>query len=327
MTKSILITGIAGFIGFHTAKYLLESNHKVIGIDNLNDYYDVELKEDRLEALKKYDQLTFIKADIHNKASIDEVFSAYSFDYVIHLAAQAGVRHSLTHPYAYIDSNIIGFTNILEACRNTTIKHLIFASSSSVYGKNETLPFNENQSTDCPISLYAATKKSNELMAHVYSHLYKIPCTGVRLFTVYGPWGRPDMAYFKFTEKMLKDETIDVYNHGKMRRDFTYVEDVVKCFDRLLDKAPTDEEDDCLPYRILNIAGSKTYNLMDFISMLEVSLKRTSKKNFLQIQPGDVLDTYGDVTALNDLIAYTPDTNLKDGLDAFVHWYVSYYSS
>ena len=331
----ILVTGTAGFIGFHLSSLLLYKGYKVIGIDNMNDYYDRKLKVNRLSSLQKHDNFTFHKADIKNKFAIDSIFNTYKPNYVINLAAQAGVRYSITNPYAYVDSNLIGFVNILEACRNHPVKHLLYASSSSVYGGNKVAPFSTNHNVDHPVSLYAATKKSNELMAHTYSHLYKIPTTGLRFFTVYGPWGRPDMAYFSFTKNILAGETINVFNHGKMERDFTYIDDIVEGIYKLIPLAPEanptwDETKDDLsssfaPYKIYNIGNNQPVKLMKFISVLEDKLGIEAKKNYMDMQPGDVLRTYADVSDLEKKINFKPSTSIEDGLGKFVDWYMGYY--
>lgn len=334
--QKILITGAAGFIGFHLSKYLLETKeYKVIGIDNINDYYSTKLKEDRLEILKKYENFDFYKIDLKEKEKIDELFEKEKFDYVVNLAAQAGVRYSITNPYAYVDSNLIGFVNILEACRNNPVKHLLYASSSSVYGGNKIVPFSTDHNVDHPVSLYAATKKSNELMAHAYSHLYKIPTTGLRFFTVYGPWGRPDMAYFSFTKNIMEGKPIKVFNHGKMERDFTYIDDIVEAMYKLINKIPKenkdwDEKKDSIsesfaPYKIYNIGNNSPVPLMEFINILEEKIAKKAKKIYLDMQPGDVLRTYADTSDLEKEINFKPSTKLADGLEKFVEWYKEYY--
>lgn len=334
--QKILITGAAGFIGFHLSKYLLETNeYKVIGIDNINDYYSTKLKEDRLEILKKYENFEFHKIDLKEKEKIDELFEKEKFDYVVNLAAQAGVRYSITNPYSYVDSNLIGFVNILEACRNNPVKHLLYASSSSVYGGNKTAPFSTDHNVDHPVSLYAATKKSNELMAHTYSHLYKIPATGLRFFTVYGPWGRPDMAYFSFTNNIMEGKPIKVFNHGKMERDFTYIDDIVEGIYKLINKIPKenkewDEEKDSIsesfaPYKIYNIGNNSPVQLMEFINTLEEKIGKKAEKIYMEMQPGDVLRTYADTSDLEKEINFKPSTKLSDGLEKFVEWYKEYY--
>ncbi len=331
----ILITGAAGFIGYHLSSLLLLKGNRVIGVDNLNYYYDVKLKQDRLNNLEENNNFTFCKVDLQDKYNLDQIFETHNPDYVINLAAQAGVRHSINHPYEYIDSNIVGFMNILEACRNYPVKHLVYASSSSVYGGNKVTPFSTNHQVDHPVSLYAATKKSNELMAHTYSHLYNIPTTGVRFFTVYGPWGRPDMAYFSFTKDIIEGNTINVYNHGEMERDFTYVDDIVEGLYKIILRAPKenpnwDELQDELsssfaPYKIYNIGNSEPVKLMKFISILEKALGIEAKKNYLEMQPGDVLKTYADVSDLEKDIAFKPSTSIEDGIRKFVKWYKEYF--
>jgi UDP-glucuronate 4-epimerase len=334
--EKILITGAAGFIGFHLSKYLLESNkYQVIGIDNINNYYSTKLKEDRLKILKKYENFEFHKIDLKEKEKIDELFEKEKFDYVINLAAQAGVRYSITNPYSYVDSNLIGFVNILEACRNNPVKHLLYASSSSVYGGNKIAPFSTGHNVDHPVSLYAATKKSNELMAHTYSHLYKIPTTGLRFFTVYGPWGRPDMAYFSFTNNIMDGKAIKVFNHGKMERDFTYVDDIIEGIYKLINKIPKenkdwDEQKDSIsesfaPYKIYNIGNNSPVKLMEFINTLEEKIGKEAEKIYMEMQPGDVLRTYADTSDLEKEINFKPSTKLADGLEKFVEWYKEYY--
>lgn len=330
----ILITGSAGFIGFHISILLLDKSYQIIGIDNMNDYYDVRLKEGRLKLLNKYSNFTFYKIDIKDKQSLDDLFVKYKFDYVINLAAQAGVRYSITNPYAYADSNLIGFLNILEACRNNPVKHLIYASSSSVYGGNKATPFSTNHNVDHPVSLYAATKKANELMAHTYSHLYGIPTTGLRFFTVYGPWGRPDMAYFSFTEDIINDRPIKVFNHGKMERDFTYVDDIADGIFKLLTLAPEptpdwNEEKSKLsnsfaPYKIYNIGNNQPVSLEKFISILEKKIGKNADRIYMDMQPGDVLKTYADVSDLERDIGFRPKTSIEEGLGKFVDWYKEY---
>ncbi|MDF1617748.1 NAD-dependent epimerase [Petrocella sp. FN5] len=337
MDTKILVTGAAGFIGFHMSKLLLEKGHFVVGLDNMNDYYDSQLKEDRLALLASYDNFVFYKTDIKDKAVLDHVFIEHRPAYVIHLAAQAGVRYSITNPYAYVDSNLIGFMNVLEACRNYPVKHLVYASSSSVYGGNKVIPFSTNHNVDHPVSLYAATKKSNELMAHTYSHLYNIPTTGLRFFTVYGPWGRPDMAYFSFTKDMMAGNPIKVFNKGEMERDFTYIDDIVEGIHKLLDcipKAQTnwDESIDNLstsfaPYKLYNIGNNSPVKLMRFIQVLEALLETEADKVFMDMQPGDVLRTYADVSDLQKDIDFKPETTIEEGLSKFVKWYKKYYNS
>ena len=332
----ILITGAAGFIGFHLSKKLLDDSYQIIGIDNLNDYYDPSLKQSRLEILGKYNNFNFHKVDLKDKAAVDNIFETYQPTHVINLAAQAGVRYSIENPYAYVDSNLIGFMNILEACRNYPVEHLLYASSSSVYGGNKVAPFSTNHNVDHPVSLYAATKKSNELMAHTYSHLYGIPTTGLRFFTVYGPYGRPDMAYFSFTKDILADKPIKVFNHGKMERDFTYIDDIVEGIVKLIDKVPTankewDESKDDLstsfaPYKIYNIGNNNPVQLMRFINALESAIGKKAEKIYIDMQPGDVLRTYADVSNLERDIGFKPSTSIESGLEKFVDWYKEYYN-
>ena len=330
-----LVTGAAGFIGFHVSLRLLKAGYRVVGIDNLNDYYDVRLKKDRVRLLEAYPDFTFQQTDIADRAAMEQLFGCFRFDRVIHLAAQAGVRYSIENPHAYVDANIVGHLNILEGCRQQKVGHLLFASSSSVYGLNRKLPFSTEDSVDHPVSLYAATKKSNELMSHSYAHLYQLPVSGLRFFTVYGPWGRPDMALFKFTRAMLAGEAIDVYNYGKMQRDFTYIDDIVEAIFRLQDNVPTPDAGwsvesgstamSSAPYRIYNIGNSQPVPLMDYISALEQALGMTAKKNMLPLQPGDVLDTSADTTELYKLINFTPETPVVAGVKKFVDWYRDYY--
>lgn len=335
MSNNLLVTGCAGFIGFHLAKRLLEKGYFVVGLDNLNDYYDVNLKEDRLRILQNYDEFTFEKISLENREAMEEVFQEHNVNKVLHMAAQAGVRYSLENPHAYIDSNVLGFMNILEGCRHNDVKHLIFASSSSVYGANTLKPFSVHHNVDHPVSLYAATKKANELMAHTYSSLYGIPSTGLRFFTVYGPWGRPDMALFIFTKKILAGEPIQVFNHGNMRRDFTYIDDVVEGIVRLLNKIPQpdptwsgenpDPGTSYAPYKIYNIGNNKPVDLMYFISLLEEALGKKSRKEFLPMQAGDVPETFADIDDLMNDVGFRPDTKIEEGIERFVAWYKDYY--
>lgn len=322
--KTILITGAAGFIGFHLSKKLLADNYTIVGIDNLNDYYDVSLKEDRLKILKECKSFTFIKADIADKEALDACFLNYSPKVVINLAAQAGVRYSIENPEAYIHSNIVGFFNILEACRHHPVEHLLYASSSSVYGNQEKTPFSTTDNVDTPISLYAATKKSNELMAYTYSHLYKFPATGLRFFTVYGPFGRPDMAYFSFTNKIMNGEKIKIFNNGDLYRDFTYVDDIVNGIVKLIDKTPEKDKNDA-KHKVYNIGNNKPEKLMHFIETLEKCIGKTAQKEFLPMQAGDVLGTYADVSELEHDIGFKPKTSIEDGLKKFADWYMEYY--
>jgi UDP-glucuronate 4-epimerase len=331
----ILITGAAGFIGFHLSNLLLSKENMVIGIDNLNNYYDLELKKDRLDILKQNDQFTFHKIDLKDKDSLDYLFESVRPDYVVNLAAQAGVRYSIENPYAYVDSNLIGFINVLEACRNYPVKHLLYASSSSVYGGNKKVPFSTSHNVDHPVSLYAATKKANELMAHTYSHLYGIPTTGLRFFTVYGPYGRPDMAYFSFTKDILDGKPIKIFNNGNMERDFTYIDDIIKGIERLIKKVPEpnenwDEEDistSFAPYKIYNIGNNKPVKLMHFISVLEAAIGKKAEKIFMEMQPGDVQKTYADVSDLSRDTGFKPDTSIENGLKRFADWYMNYYDN
>lgn len=330
---TVIVTGAAGFIGSYLSKNLLDSDSsiKIIGIDCITDYYDVSLKEERLNMLSNYgDRFNFIKGDISDKALIDEVFAKHKPDVVVNLAAQAGVRYSITNPDAYIKSNLIGFYNILEACRHNPVKHLVFASSSSVYGTNKKVPYSTEDKVDNPVSLYAATKKSNELMAHAYCKLYKIPATGLRFFTVYGPMGRPDMAYFKFTNKLVKGEPIEIYNMGDMYRDFTYIDDIVKGIVNVMQKTP-DETEDGAPYKIYNIGNNSPESLMYFVETLEKCLinegiiSEPGKKVLLPMQPGDVYQTYADVKELEKDFGFKPSTSLETGLSNFAKWYKGYY--
>ena len=333
--KKILVTGAAGFIGYFLCKRLVELEHEVIGIDNLNDYYDLNLKFDRLKQIEGMKNFRFVKDDIANRKAIADLFSKEGFDVVVNLAAQAGVRYSLVNPYAYIDSNVSGFLNILEGCRHNNIKHLVFASSSSVYGANTKMPFSVHHNVDHPVSLYAATKKANELMAHTYASLYKLPCTGLRFFTVYGPWGRPDMAYFLFTNAILKDSPINVFNYGKMQRDFTYIDDIIEGVVRVIDNIPRpnpawkgdnpDSATSYAPYKLYNIGNNNPVELMKFIETLEDCLGKKAVKNLLPIQPGDVPATYADVDDLVKDTGFKPVTTIEEGLGKFVEWYKEYY--
>ena len=320
----ILLTGAAGFIGMTTALRLLSREDEVVGLDNLNAYYDVRLKEDRLARLTAHQNFRFIKTDIADRTGMQNVFKAERFDRVIHLAAQAGVRYSLQNPHAYVDSNVVGYLNILEGCRNTEVQHLVYASSSSVYGGNTKLPFSEDDRVDHPVSLYAATKKANELMAYTYSHLYRLPTTGLRFFTVYGPWGRPDMALSLFAKAILEGRPIDVFNRGHMQRDFTFVDDIVEGIVRVVDRVATPVNGDA-PYRIFNIGNNRPAQLLDFISCLEEELGIQAKKNWLPLQPGDVPVTYATTQALNDWVNFVPNTPLEKGVNQFVTWYLDYH--
>ncbi|MBQ4683094.1 NAD-dependent epimerase [Aeromonas dhakensis] len=330
-----LVTGAAGFIGAKVSELLCLKGHQVIGIDNLNDYYSVSLKINRLERLAPFSNFKFVKMDISDKNDVLTIFSKEKFDMVIHLAAQAGVRHSMEYPFSYIDSNVAGFLVILEGCRHHSIKHLVYASSSSVYGMNEEMPFKVSEPTDHPISLYAATKKMNELMAHTYSHLYGIPTTGLRFFTVYGPWGRPDMALFKFTKSMLSGKPIDVYNNGLLSRDFTYIDDIAEGVIRIAEVVPVanaawrcatgSPADSSAPYRIFNIGNGKPIKIIDFIQSLEQSLGVKAIKNMMPMQSGDVYATWADTDDLFATIAYRPSVKIEQGIHKFVEWYRSYY--
>ncbi len=332
-----LVTGAAGFIGYYTAKSLLDAGHEVIGLDNLSDYYDVSLKQARLAQISDRPGFDFHKLDLNDRSAIENLFAQRKPERVIHLAAQAGVRYSIENPHAYIASNINGTLHILEGCRHHGVEHLVFASSSSVYGANTKQPFSVSDNVDHPVSLYAATKKSDELMAHTYAHLYGIPVTGLRFFTVYGPWGRPDMAYFKFTKRILAGEAIDVYNNGRHARDLTYIDDivngVVRCSDRIpqadpdWDAAKADPGTSSAPYRIYNIGNSKPVELMDMIAALENAIGVEAKKNFLPMQPGDVLETYADVADLERDVGFSPDTPIETGIANFVAWYRDFYGT
>ena len=345
----VLVTGSAGFIGFHLANRLAADGFEVVGIDSLNDYYQVSLKHDRLKAAGisseeiQYNQpyrsntinYTFIRLQLEDKQQLDHLFEKEQFDIVVNLAAQAGVRYSITNPAAYIESNIVGFANILECCRNFNIKHLVYASSSSVYGLNETIPFNQDHAVDHPISLYAATKKSNELMAHVYSHLYNLPTTGLRFFTVYGPWGRPDMAMFLFTKAIIDGEPIKVFNNGEMERDFTYIDDIVDGVVRVINSVPTGNPNwnglhpqpstSKAPYQLYNIGNSKPVKLTDFIDAIEKKLDKKAEKIMLPMQPGDVYKTFADTGELSSKLGYNPSTSVKEGVSNFIDWYLQYY--
>ena len=331
----ILLTGAAGFIGFHSAKALLEKGEEVIGIDNINDYYDISLKKARLGVLSRYENFQFLKEDISNFGRIESIFSEYNPKRVLHLAAQAGVRYSLKNPHPYISSNIQGFLNILEACRNNKVENLVYASSSSVYGLNKDMPFKESHHTDHPLSLYGASKKANELMAHSYSHLYELPTTGLRFFTVYGPWGRPDMALFLFTKAILSGKPLNIFNEGNMVRDFTYVDDVVEAIVKIINKVPLPSEDfdpyspdpsiSDSNYRIFNIGNNNPVDLMDYVKALETCLNMKAKKNFLPMQEGDVPVTAADTDLLDQWISFKPNTDILFGVGEFIKWYLDYY--
>ena len=330
-----LVTGAAGFIGFHVSQRLLAAGHQVVGIDNLNDYYDVSLKQARLDQIAQHPEFIFVKMDLADRQAISSLFSNHGFDRVIHLGAQAGVRYSIENPHAYADANLIGHLNILEGCRHHKIGHLLYASSSSVYGLNRKMPFSTDDSVDHPISLYAATKKANELMSHSYSHLYQLPTTGLRFFTVYGPWGRPDMALFKFTRAMLAGEQIDVYNRGQMTRDFTYIDDIAESIVRLQDVIPQADENwtveagspaaSSAPYRVYNIGNSQPTSLMTYIESLEKALGIEANKNMLPMQPGDVPGTSADTQPLFEAIDFRPQTGVEEGVQNFVDWYRRFY--
>ncbi|MES5952580.1 NAD-dependent epimerase [Bacillus fungorum] len=330
----VLITGAAGFIGSHLSKRLLKEGYEVLGIDNVNDYYDPQLKVDRLKWIED-SNFKFKKLDLENREGLNEIFEEYKPQIVVNLAAQAGVRYSLENPHAYIESNIVGFTNILEACRHNKIEQLIYASSSSVYGANTKLPFSVHDNVDHPISLYAATKKANELMAHTYSHLYGLPTVGLRFFTVYGPWGRPDMALFLFTKSIIEGKSIKVFNNGDMMRDFTYVNDIIESISRLIKRKPEpnpewdgknpDPGTSYVPYKVYNIGNNSPVRLMDFISAIEEKLNIEAKKEFLPLQAGDVPQTYADVQDLINDIGFKPQTTIKDGVGSFIDWYLEYY--
>ena len=330
-----LVTGAAGFIGFYVSQRLLAAGHSVVGIDNLNDYYDVSLKLARLAQLENKDGFEFIKLDLADREGMAALFAGQRFERVIHLAAQAGVRYSIENPLAYADSNLVGFVNILEGCRHNKVGHLLYASSSSVYGLNKKQPFSTDDSVDHPVSLYAATKKANELMAHTYSHLYGLPTTGLRFFTVYGPWGRPDMALFKFTKAMLEGQSIDVYNHGEMRRDFTYIDDIAEAIVRLQDVIPQSDPNwtveqgspasSSAPYCVYNIGNNNPVKLMAYISALEKALGLEAVKNMLPMQPGDVHETSADTQPLSQAIGFAPETSVEQGVQKFVDWYRDFY--
>jgi len=331
----ILVTGAAGFIGMTASLRLLARGDEVVGLDNLNDYYEVSLKESRLARLTSHANFRFVKLDVGDRAGMEALFAAEKFDKVIHLAAQAGVRYSIQNPHAYVDSNLVGFINILEGCRHHKVQHLVYASSSSVYGGNTKMPFSEHDSVDHPVSLYAATKKANELMAHTYSHLYGLPTTGLRFFTVYGPWGRPDMALFLFTKAILEGRPIDVFNHGNMKRDFTYVDDIVEGVIRVLDKTAAanpayeaisaDPASSNVPYRVFNIGNNNPVQLLDFIGAIENALGQKAEKRLLPLQDGDVPATFANTDLLNDWVGFVPGTTVQEGVSRFIAWYRDYY--
>jgi len=333
--QSALVTGVAGFIGFHLARRLLKDGRRVVGIDNINPYYDVALKEARLEALKGESNFIFIKMDLTDRKPLERLFARQAFDVVVNMAAQAGVRYSIENPYAYVDSNLVGFVNLLECCRHNSVKHFVFASSSSVYGANTTMPFSVHHNVDHPVSLYAATKKANELMAHTYSHLYRLPSTGLRFFTVYGPWGRPDMALFLFTRAILENQPLKVFNHGKMQRDFTYIDDIVEGVVRVLGRLPQanpnwsgaapDPGTSSAPYKIYNIGNNNPVELIEFIEVIEAALGKRAQKEFMDLQPGDVVATYADVDDLMQDVGFKPTTPIEVGVGRFVQWFKDFY--
>ena len=335
--SKVLVTGAAGFIGSHLSKRLLDRGDEIVGLDNLNDYYDVGLKKARLSRLEGEVGFRFVQLDLADRAGMADFFQRERFQHVVNLAAQAGVRYSLTNPHAYVDSNITGFVNVLEGCRHSEVEHLVYASSSSVYGANTRMPFSVHHNVDHPISLYAASKKANELMAHTYSHLYGLPTTGLRFFTVYGPWGRPDMALFLFTKAILEGEPIDVFNHGRMKRDFTYIDDIVEGVVRVLDRVAVpntswsgdapDPGTSNAPYQLYNIGNNNPVELMQFIEAIEKALGRKAEKNFLPLQPGDVPATYADVDDLVKDVGFCPGTSIEDGVQRFVEWYRTYYKT
>ncbi len=332
----VLVTGAAGFIGYHVAERCLALGHRVLGLDNLNDYYDVRLKQSRLARLTPHAGFEFVRMDLQDRTRMEQLFRTHSFERVIHLAAQAGVRYSLQDPYAYVDSNVMGTMTILEGCRHTQVPHLVYASSSSVYGSNTTQPFAVSDPVDHPLSIYAASKKANELMAHTYSHLYGIPTTGLRFFTVYGPWGRPDMALFKFTQAILEDKPIDLYNHGNMERDFTFVDDIATAVVRVMDHIPEpnpqwdsahpDPGTSAAPFRIYNIGNHSPTKLTRFVEVLEEALGKRAIKRLLPMQPGDVPATFADVAALSDAVGFSPSTPIEEGIARFVTWYRAYHA-
>ncbi|MGW8301513.1 MAG: NAD-dependent epimerase [Desulfobacterales bacterium] len=334
--QNVLVTGAAGFIGYHLAKRLLTQGHQVAGLDNMNPYYDVALKEARLEDLKKERKFNFFEIDLADRHQLEGLFVRQKFDVVVNLAAQAGVRYSIENPYAYVDSNLVGFINLLECCRHNAIKHLVFASSSSVYGANTRMPFSVHHNVDHPVSLYAATKKANELMAHTYSHLFQLPCTGLRFFTVYGPWGRPDMALFLFTRAILEDKPIKVFNHGKMKRDFTYIDDIIEGVVRVMGRLPQanpgwsgdapDPGTSAAPYKVYNIGNNNPVELTKFIEVIEDVLGKKAKKELMDIQPGDVAATYADVDDLMKDVGFKPATPIEVGIADFVKWFKDYYA-
>ena len=341
MSKKVLITGAAGFIGFHSSKRLIDEGYEVIGIDNFNNYYDVKLKKARIEYIEKskksiHKKWKFIKCDLLERTKLDEIFDRYNPEYVINLAAQAGVRYSIDNPREYINSNIVGFMNLIECCRHNEVKHFIYASSSSVYGGNKTIPFKEDQGVNHPVSLYAATKRSNELIAHTYSHLYNLPSTGLRFFTVYGPWGRPDMAYYIFTSKIIKGEPIKIFNHGKMLRDFTYIDDVTNVISKIIHKIPKSNikfdlsnpvpSKSWAPFKIFNVGNSNPMELITFIKIIENKLGLKAKKELLSMQLGDVEATSSDLGLIDEWVGFKPETSIEKGIEIFINWYKNYYN-
>jgi UDP-glucuronate 4-epimerase len=333
--SKLLVTGCAGFIGFHVCRQLLDRDEEIVGLDSLNEYYDVNLKRARLALLTPASNFRFVQMDLTNRAAMEPLFASERFEIVVHLAAQAGVRYSLSHPHAYIDANLVGFMNVLEGCRHSGVRHLLFASSSSVYGGNTRMPFSTRDPVDHPLSLYAATKRANELMAHAYAHLYELPCTGLRFFTVYGPWGRPDMALFIFTRAILRDEPIELFNRGQMQRNFTYIDDAVDGVLRLVHRIPQAGVQDQVgrpdtspaPYRIYNIASREPVQLDEFVEILERKLGKTAKRDLLPMQPGDVPATFADLDDLERDTGYQPKTSITEGIGKFVDWYLHYYRS
>ena len=333
--EKVLVTGAAGFIGFHLARRLLEDGCQVVGIDNLNPYYDVALKEARLQKLQDKSNFMFVKMDLTNRKQLGKLFAQQAFDVVVNMAAQAGVRYSIENPYAYVDSNLVGFVNLLECCRHNKVRHFVFASSSSVYGANTAMPFSVHHNVDHPVSLYAATKKANELMAHTYSHLYRLPSTGLRFFTVYGPWGRPDMALFLFTRAILEDQPLKVFNHGKMQRDFTYIDDIIEGVARILARLPQANPDwsgsapdpgtSSAPYKIYNIGNNNPVELIKFIEVIENALGKQARKKFMDLQPGDVVATYADIDDLMKDVGFKPATPIESGVKRFVEWFKDFY--
>jgi UDP-glucuronate 4-epimerase len=323
--QTVLVTGAAGFIGFHVARRLLAEGRHVVGLDNLNSYYDPALKQSRLNILRGNSGFSFVQTDLADRPSMASLFAKHRFAAVVHLAAQAGVRHSLDHPHAYVDANLDGFVNVLEGCRHNECRHLVYASSSSVYGANTKLPFSVDDKTDCPVSLYAATKKANELMAYSYSHLYRLPVTGLRFFTIYGPWGRPDMAIFMFARAIVEGKPIKLFNHGKMRRDFTHIDDVTRVVLRLVERIPGPESTGGAPARIYNVGNHHPEELLHVVALLEKELGRTALKDMLPMQPGDVMETFADVGDLMRDVGFRPQTSIEDGIRNFVAWYRDHY--